>query len=246
MKSLRILAAAIGLAAAPAVQAAEVTEPIAETMQYRAYLGGLPLGTLHLKIAMDREGYATEAQFDMTALLRVILDTDAKASSNGRWQGGRVKPESFDYWVRDRKKRRTTVMHFSEAGDPVEVVANPPFDDKPYDMSIDKARGALDPASAAVKMAAPRDSACGLNLTVFDGKKLHGITLSPVAKKAKGNGVYCTGRYERLAGFKAKHMRDGERSYEFVAELRPNGPNRWRPVKVWAPTKFGVATAVLQ
>lgn len=244
MKKTTALFAALAFAAPAA--ATGISAPVAETLTYRAYIGGLPLGNLNLNIAMDEAGYATRAQFDMTALLRLILDTDAKASAEGRWQGGRAVPQKFDYWVRDRDERRTSEMIFSDGGDPVEVRADPPFRIKPYGMSIEQARGALDPASAAVMMAAPRGAACDLNLTVFDGQKLHGISLARSAQQPTGDTVYCTGRYERLAGFKDKHMQPDVRTYDFVAELRPAGAGRWQPTKVWAPTKFGVATAVLQ
>ena len=145
--------AALGLAlAGPA--AALVTKPVAEEMRYRAYIGGLPLGELTLAIAMDESEYAAKARFDMTALLRIVLDTDARASASGSWQDGEARPELFEYWVRDRKKKRTTEMRFNDAGDPVEVVADPPFRKKSYSMTIDEAAGAFDPATAAVVMTA--------------------------------------------------------------------------------------------
>lgn len=246
MKPLKIAAAVLALAAPLSASAVEVAGPIAERLQYRAYIGGLPLGTLYVDIAMDDDGYAAKARFDMIALLRVILDTDAKASVQGRWQDGAPKPERFEYWVRDRKKRRNTEMRFNDAGDPAEVVAEPPLRVKPYSMSIDQAAGAVDPATAAVMLAAPRENVCELDMKVFDGAKLHRIALAPESKSVKGDVIRCTGRYERVAGFKAKHMQDDERSYNFVAELRQVAPNRWQPIRVAAPTKFGAATAILQ
>lgn len=246
MKPITILAALLGLSLALPAAATGSAQPAQETLEYRAYVGGLPLGTLTLDIAADDASYSSRARFDMTALLRLVLDTDAKASATGRWRDGRALPESFEYWVRDGEKRRTSEMLFDASGDPVEVRADPPFRDKPYKMHIEQARGAVDPASAVAMLAAPRASACDLRISVFDGQKLHGIALQPESRREDNGLIYCAGRYERLAGFKAKYMTPERRSYEFVTELRKAGENRWRPTRVWAPTKFGVATAVLQ
>jgi len=83
--------------------AASANDQVAESLSYRAYIGGLPLGTLQLKIAMDGDRYATEARFDIASILKWVLDTDARASSRGALANGRTIPESFDYWVRDGK-----------------------------------------------------------------------------------------------------------------------------------------------
>ena len=106
-------------------------------------------------------------------------------------------------------------------------------------------RQAVDPASAVALLSAPRAAACEMDMTVFDGRKLHRITLKP-SKKASEKDVRCVGRYERLAGFKAKYMVPGRRAYSFDAELTQIAPNRWRPKRVWAKTKFGNAVVLLR
>jgi len=93
-------------------------------------------------------------------------------------------------------------------------------------------------------LSAPRATPCDVDMTVFDGRKLHRITLEP-ASESDGN-PQCTGRYERLAGFKAKYMTPERRSYDFDAELVRIEPNRWRPKRVSAKTKFGNAVALLR
>lgn len=219
-------------------------EPIAESLTYRAFIGGLPLGDLKLKIAMDETRYATEARFDMVSLLRWVLDNDARASASGRLESGATIPASFDYWLRDGKKERNTEMRFDAAGNPVNVDADPEFDLRSYDITLDKARGALDPATAVVMLSAPRAAACDLDFKVFDGRKLHRITMEPASGSAEK--PRCKGRYTRLAGFKKKYMSPERRSYPFEAELQRIAPNRWRPRRVWAKTKYGSAVAVLR
>jgi len=226
--------------------AAAKAEPVTESLTYNAYIGGLPLGTLDLKIAMDDARYATEARFDVATLLRWALDTNARATSSGSVSSGAPVPAKFQYWVRDGKKERNTEMLFDASGNPVEVKASPKFRQRSYDIStLDEVKQAVDPASAVALLSAPRTAACELDMTVFDGRKLHRITLEPSATKSD-KFTRCTGRYERLAGFKAKYMAPDRRAYAFDAELTQIAPDRWRPQRVWAKTKFGNAVVVLR
>ena len=225
---------------------ASASGPVTEALSYRAYIGGLPLGTLNLKIQLDENRYSTEAKFDVGGWLNWALDTDARASSNGSLDAGTPVPAEFRYWVRDGKKERNTQMLFDASGNPSEVRANPVFRQRPYDIgALDEVRQSVDPASAVALLAAPRPTACELDMTVFDGRKLHRITLRPSSKESKKY-IRCEGRYERLAGFKAKYMVPERRAYSFDAELTQIAPNRWRPKRVWAKTKFGNAVVLLR
>jgi hypothetical protein len=219
-------------------------EPVAESLSYRAYIGGLPLGTLNLKIAMDEDRYQTEARFDIASLLRWVLDTDARASSGGRFADGTMVPNAFDYWVRDGKKERNTEMTFDAEGNATEVLAAPAFRKRSYDVALDEVRGAIDPATAVALLSAPRDSACNVSMKIFDGRKLHRVTMAPSGGTVEA--PKCSGRYERLGGFKAKYMTPERRSYTFDAELKQIAPNRWRPYRVTAKTQFGNAIALLK
>jgi len=240
MKKQLFIAAALALTPS----ASFASEPVAESLAYGAYIGGIPLGTLHLKIAMDEERYATDARFDIAGLIRLFLDTDARASSEGALANGAVIPKSFDYWVRDGKKQRNTEMIFDVSGNATEVRADPAFKKRSYDLALDQVQGAIDPATAVAMLSAPRDTACDVDMTVFDGRKLHRITMEPLS--ASNETPRCTGRYERLAGFKAKYMTPERRSYPFKAELKQIAPNRWRPFRITARTKFGNAVALLE
>ena len=235
-----LLAALVALAPVPAM----ASEPVAESLSYRAFIGGFPLGTLNLKIAMEDTRYATEAQFLIGRWLRWALDTDARASSEGSITDGRMIPTKFDYWVRDEEKERRAQIEFDADGNPVAVRSDPPFDAKTYDVTLDDVRGAVDPATGVALLSAPRAEPCAVDMTIFDGRKYHRISL-----KADGGTVekpVCTGLYERLGGFKAKYMTPERRSYAIRAELVQIAPDRWRPRRVSAETKFGAGVVVLQ
>ena len=242
MKKHHLIAALLALAPISAA----ASESVTEALSYRAYIGGVPLGTLNLKIELDETNYSTEAKFDVGGWLSWALDTDARASSSGSLSAGAPIPEEFRYWVRDGKKERNTEMLFDASGNPSEVRADPVFRQRSYDINtLDEVRQSVDPASAVALLAAPRPAACELDMTVFDGRKLHRITLRPSTKKSEEY-ARCEGRYERLAGFKAKYMVPERRAYSFDAELTQIAPNRWRPKRVWAKTKFGNAVVMLR
>ena len=155
-------------------------------------------------------------------------------------------PERFEYWVRDEDDEQETALVFTAAGDPGSVTATPPFRRKKYAMDIADAAGAVDPATAAAMLTAPRAAACTLAMRVFDGRKLHGVSLTPSPDAASAGTVRCEGLYERLGGFKRKYMTPDRRTYPFTAELKQVAADRWIPMRIWAITKFGPASAVLE
>ena len=213
-----------------------------ETLSYKAYIGGLPLGELRLGIARDLDAYSAMADFRMVALLRLFLDTDARAQVEGRLGADGPTPERFEYFVRDRDERRTTQIMFDAAGNPATLNADPPFREKDYDMTLEQAAGAVDPATAVVALASPRAEPCAFDMDVFDGRKRHRILLIPESRQKGDDGkVICKGRYERVAGFKAKHMTPERRTYDFRASFESQGDGLWRPDRVWATTDFGTA-----
>lgn len=213
-----------------------------ETLSYKAYIGGLPLGELRLGIARDVDAYSAMADFRMVALLRLVLDTDARAQVSGRLGADGPMPERFEYFVRDRDERRTTEILFDAVGNPATLNANPPFREKDYDMTLEQAAGAVDPATAVVALASPRAEPCKFNMDVFDGRKRHRILLIPESRQLGDQGeVICKGRYERVAGFKDKHMTPERRTYDFKVSFASEVDGKWRPNRVWASTEFGTA-----
>lgn len=242
---LKRLLALLTLAAGPALAA---PPPADLSLGYRAYIGGLPLGELDLRLRFNEAGYQASGDFKMVTLLRLILDADARAKAEGVWgAGGRAQARRFTYWLRDGDEVRDTAFRFDAAGRPVAVEASPPFRDKSYDMAIEEAAEAFDPATAAAMLAAPRAEACGLSMEVFDGRKLHRITLTPASSAPSANGLIdCDGLYERVAGFKKKHMTPARRSYRFKARLMPRADGLFIPAQVSAGTEYGAASVTLQ
>lgn len=237
----RIFSAAIAAAmlVTPAAQAQE------QVLKYRASITGLPLAKLKLFLDRSDDEYEVKARFKMVTLLRTIFNGDAEAKASGRLDTDDLIPRTFSFRIDGRKGVQNTALAFDEAGDPIEIRAEPALRKRSYSMTLNEAAGAVDPATAALLLISPRADACALSFDVFDGAKRHRISLTGHAEPAKtDNRALCTGRYERIAGFKAKYMTPERRTYPFSAKLRRDG-DIWIPEKIWANTKFGPASATL-
>lgn len=236
---LLLAGAAVMGAATPG---AAVSDAAPMTLQYGLYIGGIPLGTVTLDSRIGGERYETAARFSARGWLQPFLRAEGLARSAGLWAEGAPRARSFSYDLRGREPR-VTRMTFDASGAPDTVVAEPPFDPKPYQISIEDVGAAVDPAAAAALLTGPRAEPCRLDLRVFDGRKLHGIRLSPL--EDAGALHRCTGRYERLGGFKDKMMTPERRAYDFEAEIErlPGGFHRPRIIR--ARTPLGMATVVL-
>lgn len=240
MKKLIALTIAATLTSATA-QAAELS-PL--NLKYRATVAGLPLGKLKLHIDRTDDQYTAAVSFKLVTLLRAILDGDAQANAAGQLQQGKPTPQEFQFKIDGRKKNQHTAIAFDADGNPSEIKADPPLRETAYRIGVEQAGGTIDPASAAVLLASPRTDACDLSMDVFDGAKRHRISLTGVAEQPDSRGVItCTGLYERIAGFKAKYMTPDARTYPFSAQLVEDIDGGWLPVKIWADTKFGPASA---
>ena len=236
MKRLLAILAALLLAAAPAAAG--------DRLQYSTSVAGIPLGKLKIFLEGEAPEYRVGISFGMVPLLRRIFHGDANADVSGALVGGRYVPREavFRYKGRDGGRHRAIV--FDERGIPVDLRADPPIRPTDYRMSLDEAAGAVDPATAAAMLMAPRERPCALSFDVFDGTKRHRISL--VGETGRNGGVVaCAGRYERIAGFKDKYMTPERRAWPFRAILADRG-GRWLPLEITADTKFGPASATLR
>ncbi len=236
MKTASAILAAL-LVATPAVAM--------EPLRYSTTVAGIPLGKM--KVFLETEGtqYAVGISFQMIPILRQILNGDANADVEGAVVDGRYLPRESIFRYAGRKGEKRLAIGFDETGDPVDLDADPPIRKTDYRMSLDEAAGAIDPATAAALLMAPRDAPCEIAFDVFDGTKRHRISLTGASSPKRGDSVTCSGLYERVNGFKAKYMTPERRSWPFTATLTA-WDGRWVPVKITANTKFGPASATLR
>lgn len=211
--------------------------------EFRVYLGGLPLGTLAAAGSDDGVRYEAHGDFRVSGLLSLAIDSDAAAQASGRLLGpGQVAPESFTYALRDRKESSELQLSFDPQGRPLAIrrIPDKPKRDREPDPS--EVPNAIDPATAIYLLGAPRTDPCAFNHEVFDGRKLHRVALSGPARPQADGSVVCGGLYERLKGFRDKDMEPDRVRHAFQARLTPLADGGWRPERIWAETRWGVAS----
>lgn len=213
-----------------------------ETLKFSAHIGGLRVGEVNLNVEREGDLYEANARFDMIKIIKMFLDTDANATVAGYVTEQGPRPVRFEYFVRDREKTRNTEILFDDEGNAAELHANPPFKKRPYSIELEEAAGAFDPATAVLALSTPRAEPCSFKMDVFDGRKIHRLTLIKATRtSADKQRVTCSGRYDRVAGFRDKDMTKEKRSYPFNATLTKTADEKWIPTRIWAKTKFGAA-----
>lgn len=237
MKAFLALAAALALV--PPAAAAK------EALRYSTTVAGIPLGKLKVFMETGPSAYDVGISFAMVPILRHVLDGDANADVTGAVVGGRYLPREMTFRLEDGDGDKRRTILFDAAGNPVDLRADPPMRERPYDMTLAEAAGAVDPATAAAVLMAPRADPCALSFDVFDGAKRHRVSLTGAASARRGDTVTCAGLYERIAGFKGKYMTPERRTWPFRATLAERD-GRWVPLKITAATKFGPASATLR
>jgi len=241
MKKSLALVAALTLAA-PGITPALAAE---EVLRYSTTVAGIPLGKLKILMNTGPADYTVGASFRMVPILRQILEGDADADVAGAVVGGRYVPREMTFLLEDNDGDKRRTILFDASGNPADLRADPPLREKAYGMTLAEAAGAVDPATAAAVLMAPRERPCALSFDVFDGAKRHRVSLIGAGSVQRGDTVTCVGFYERIAGFKAKYMTPDRRTWSFSATLQNRG-GRWVPLKISASTKFGPASATLR
>ena len=241
MKKATALLAAL-LVITPAVSGSAVA---GERLKYSTTVSGIPLGSAKITVDGTAPDYTVRASFKMIPILRQILNGDAEARADGQIVGGRHLPRQSVFRYEDRGGDKRTTITFDAAGIPVDLDAKPPIKPRSYRMTLGEAAGAVDPATAAAVLMAPRVQPCRLSFDVFDGKKRHRISLTGQQAATQGGVVTCAGLYERVNGFKDKYMTPERRTWPFVAQLIRRGGS-WVPLKITADTKFGPASVKLK
>lgn len=218
---MRRIMAAAALAAAGIAGTAQAE---AFSAVYDVFLGGLRGGELRLSVERDGETYAAAASLRAAGLAAWLFPGKATAHAAGEWRSAAPAPDSFDAEGDFAGARQTVAMAFASDGS-LALAADPPLRPRSYDADPSALDGALDPLSAAVAALAPAPAAkvCDRTIAVFDSRRRFDLALG--AAKAEGDRIRCEGTFQRVAGYKAKHMK------------RPPDP-----FTVWWRVEDGVAT----
>jgi len=230
---------ALVLAGPLALPAAAQSGRIEDRATFDIVLRGISAGRLTVAGAQEGNRYTVSGRLESTgiaAMLRKFLYT---AQASGTITNGRYAPSRYSEDANTGKRQSRNSMQF-RAGVPVQVVAEPAREPRPYDVAPATMRGAVDPVTALYATLRDVDagSECASNQHMFDGRRATQIALSKPQKQ--GDRVTCTGEYRRVAGFSPEDMAE-KTHFPFTLTYAPAEQGRMRVIEVSTDTLYGKA-----
>ena len=224
---------------------------------------GIPFCHTQYDIRVGSDGYHTDSHFETSGIVSAFWQATIDATAAGQFTAAGISPAQYDsHYRRGGKPPRRVKLSYGSDGMPV-LFADPPYDTHKYPVTDAEKKAGLDPLSAATSvLTAIRESAtnpCGTTAPVFDGRRRYNIEFTYLRDEAlkldnglfTGNAHLCQLRYNQIAGFKPKILKEGRElppAYAWLAEIpnasAPHG-HYIVPLKLWASTGFGTVTATL-
>lgn len=201
------MAGIAALAGVLTIGATQAQQPQSVKLIYDVHFGGLKVGFAELAGAFADDGYRATTRIETSGMVDAFFTATLDGESEGvRDESGALIPARFMADAKTSKNDQLVEIIYSD-GAPSIAAAEPAFRKKSYEIVPEQQIGAIDPLSAALQALAPapKDAICNTRIDVFDGRKRWALSLSN--PRQAGDVIQCDGVYERLAGFKPKHMK---------------------------------------
>ncbi len=207
MKSSWKFAGVAAVAGVLTFNASNAQQPQSIKFIYDVHFGGMRVGEAEIKGAIGAEEYRVSTHLKTQGMVDTFFSALVNAKSVGVLdEDGALVPSRFRADAKTSRNDQLVVITYKD-GAPSIAKAKPAFKKKSYQIVPEKQVGTLDPLSAALQALtpAPATEICDSRMEVFDGRKRFAIAFSNPRKK--GDSIQCDGTYERIAGFKPKHMK---------------------------------------
>lgn len=231
--------AAFALSFALAITSAPALAQTSETMRFTASILGVTAGRTTLAVNRDGAAYAVTGQTASAGLGGLFSSFKVTSRVRGTERNGTFRPDRYEAQAEGERRGRGAEIVY-RAGVP-EVVK----------MEAEARPGApvLDPASQAGKVDpltmtyallrdTDRDSACTLQLDVFDGHRATRVTLGQ--PRPQGDGLVCQGVYRRVDGYPPEDLAE-RREFPFTITYAALPDGRLRPVELVLDSLYGTA-----
>ena len=189
-----------------ALESTANTKPRDVDTIYDFYLGGIKAGELAIDADMQGDRYHATSILKTAGIVGFVYKASFEAETEGLLTPDGFEPVRFQADSRMRKKEQRVEMRYANNA-PREVLAQPKFDPRPWQVDPTQQVGALDPITAAISALAPMPKAdiCNRTVEIFDGRRRYAIDLGSPVKDGKR--IKCKAMYRRIAGFKPKMMK---------------------------------------
>jgi hypothetical protein len=261
-----LLAAALAVLAGPSSSAQRLASLAPARsgslgVDYTIAFWRIPFGRTSFDVRFDNAAYRIESHFETSGVVSALWNASIDANATGQMKTRNVSPGVYDSYYRRGSKHQQVKVTFPPDAAPV-TYADPPYNTKKYPVSDAQKKEGMDPLSAAISVLAgvhaSPSSPCGTVAPVFDGRRRYNIELSYVRDEAvKIENVYagrahlCALRYNQIAGFKPKLLREGRAlppAYAWIAEIPSDSAPLGHflvPLKAWTATGFGTVSATI-
>lgn len=228
---------------------------------FSLFAGGVPFGQAAMTSRMENGSYKASALLETRGIVNRFWQSKIETASHGRISEGRLEPANYDSFSLRRNGRRQEVTVKFDANGPIEMIANPEYDDL-EPISDDARHRSLDPLSSVLFLltssAAGEQKPCAVTAPVFDGRRRYDIafTYSRRANVSMDNGLYkgpalvCEVEYRQVAGDLQRIVERGGKMPKvmgWIASVPSTlDPSRkyMIPLRLWAETEFGLITVV--
>lgn len=209
------------------------------SQRYDVIFAGIKAGEAAFEAILTDRQYSIAGQLRSTGLLRAVANVRYAASTVGRIARGRFVPIRYRESENTGSRVSEAVMEYRR-GVPQVKSYNPPRDPSPVDVDPRTQGDTVDPATAVFLALSdvPAASACRFRVTLFDGARRSRIVIgNPMPK---GDGLRCSGEYQRLAGYYDWEVAE-RRNSPFTILYRPVGGGMLRVDEVRIATPYGTA-----
>jgi len=220
--------------AAPSLQAGE-------SAAFDLSFGGLRVGVLAYEASAEGGRYEMRGTARPSGLVRAFFDAEIDTVARGTVEANSYRPQVAREITREDGEVEEKLFRY--AGGVPEVTRRPPREPRRHAAPAAAQAGTVDVTTAAFAILRdrPPELACRIDLAVYDGRRRHRIRLDN--GEATAEGLTCTGRYSRVAGFDPEDL--AERRHWPLRMDYVAGPDGMLQVqRITFPTSYGTARLV--
>jgi hypothetical protein len=215
---------------------------------YSVSLFGLPVAKSSFTTRIEGDRFEMSGSLSSAGVAKIFDDTEGTTSASGRFAEGSVRPESYVVSYTSGKKKKKTVISFSD-GDVTKTENVPPLKKRKNYVALGEGdlKSVADPLSATLVKAESLEEVCDRTVKIYDGEMRADLKLSTVAMEPlwpssyDGEAITCQARFVPVSGY-----RKGKDSIEFLKDkarimiaFAPLGTTG-----VYAPVQASVSTEI--
>lgn len=235
--SLRI--AALTLSLCTALPGAALAERIEDKATFDVVIRGISAAALGFSAVQDGKRYAVSGLLKSAGIAAMFRKISYSGTAKGAVSGTQYTPFSYVEKSDNGKKQSTSKMTYSR-GVPSAVQYSPAREGRDKDVDPATQGGTVDTLTALYAILRDVDAGqeCKVSLKMYDGRYVSSIAISN--PKKQGESVTCSGKYRRIAGFKAEEMAE-RTTFPFTLTYQPVGDGRMRVTEVAMESIYGKA-----